>query len=99
MRKHLRPFMLYLSFNLEQLERVEEGLDNMNSEMKQAEKHITGMEKWCGICVCPWNRLDIFFVHSGMNFLLLLFLTHFPFELLNQIEIIHLINCFQIFLR
>jgi len=40
----------------EQLERVEEGLDNMNSEMKQAEKHITGMEKWCGICVCPWNR-------------------------------------------
>ncbi len=28
----------------------------MHSEMKVAEKHLTGMEKWCGICVCPWNR-------------------------------------------
>ena len=28
----------------------------MNAEMKEAEKHITGMEKWCGLCVCPWNR-------------------------------------------
>jgi len=40
----------------EQLNRVEEGLDGMHSEMKTAEKHITGMEKWCGLCVCPWNR-------------------------------------------
>ena len=44
---------------LEQLNRVEEGLDGMHSEMKTAEKHITGMEKWCGLCVCPWNRLEI----------------------------------------
>ena len=28
----------------------------MNAEMKQAEKHLTGMEKWCGLCVCPWNK-------------------------------------------
>ncbi len=28
----------------------------MNAEMKQAEKAITGMEKWCGICVCPWKK-------------------------------------------
>lgn len=40
----------------EQLHRIEEGMDNMNSEMKAAEKHLTGMEKWCGLCVCPWNR-------------------------------------------
>ena len=38
------------------MERVEQGLDNMNAEMKEAEKHLTGMEKWCGLCVCPWNR-------------------------------------------
>lgn len=31
-------------------------MDGINAEMKQAEKHITGMEKWCGLCVCPWNR-------------------------------------------
>merc|ERR1719458_2062829 len=31
-------------------------MDKINAEMKEANKHITGMEKWCGICVCPWNR-------------------------------------------
>jgi len=40
----------------EQLNRIEGGLDNINAEMKVAEKHLTGMEKWCGLCVCPWNR-------------------------------------------
>jgi synaptosomal-associated protein 25 len=43
----------------EQLNRIEGGLDNINAEMKQAEKHLTGMEKWCGLCVCPWNRYRI----------------------------------------
>jgi len=40
----------------EQLDRVEAGLDNINAEMKQAEKHLTGMEKWCGLCILPWKR-------------------------------------------
>jgi len=40
----------------EQLERVESNMDKINAEMKEANKHITGMEKWCGLCVCPWNR-------------------------------------------
>ena len=40
----------------EQLNRIENGMETMNSEMKEAEKLITGMEKWCGLCVCPWNR-------------------------------------------
>ena len=31
-------------------------MDDMNAEMKVAEKHLTGMEKWCGLCVCPWNK-------------------------------------------
>ena len=39
----------------EQLARVEGDMDEINAEMKEAEKHITGMEKWCGLCVCPWN--------------------------------------------
>ena len=58
--KHYFPFFWFFPYfeplNLEQLERVEEGLDGMHSEMKTAEKHLTGMEKWCGLCVCPWNR-------------------------------------------
>jgi len=40
----------------EQLNRVEAGLDNINADMKEAEKHLTGMEKWCGLCLMPWNR-------------------------------------------
>jgi len=40
----------------EQLNRIEGGLDNINADMKEAEKHITGMEKWCGLCVVPWYR-------------------------------------------
>jgi synaptosomal-associated protein 25 len=44
----------------EQLNRIEGGLDNINAEMKEADKHLTGMEKWCGLCVCPWNRWALF---------------------------------------
>jgi len=40
----------------EQLNRIESGLDNINADMKEAEKHLTGMEKWCGLCIMPWNR-------------------------------------------
>eukprot|EP00088_Acartia_fossae_P062191 TRINITY_DN74954_c0_g1_i1.p1 TRINITY_DN74954_c0_g1~~TRINITY_DN74954_c0_g1_i1.p1 ORF type:complete len:171 (+),score=57.03 TRINITY_DN74954_c0_g1_i1:40-513(+) len=40
----------------EALNRIEKGLDNINADMKEAEKHITGMEKWCGLCLMPWNR-------------------------------------------
>lgn len=40
----------------EQLDRVEGNLDGIHAEMKEAEKHLHGMEKWCGLCVCPWSR-------------------------------------------
>ena len=40
----------------EQLNRIEKGLDDINADMKEAEKHITQMEKWCGLCLMPWNR-------------------------------------------
>eukprot|EP00095_Tigriopus_kingsejongensis_P011120 maker-scaffold645_size120276-snap-gene-0.29 protein:Tk11120 transcript:maker-scaffold645_size120276-snap-gene-0.29-mRNA-1 annotation:"synaptosomal-associated protein 25" len=39
----------------EQLNRVEEGMDNMNAEMKEAEKHLTGMEKLFGCFTLPWK--------------------------------------------
>lgn len=42
----------------EQLSRIENDMETMNAEMKEAEKHLTGMEKWCGLCVCPWNRFE-----------------------------------------
>merc|ERR1712032_516548 len=40
----------------EQLNRIEKGLDDINADMKQAEQHITQMEKFCGLCLMPWNR-------------------------------------------
>ncbi|KAF7638428.1 Synaptosomal-associated protein [Meloidogyne graminicola] len=37
----------------EQLERVEQNLDTINQDMKEAEEHLKGMEKCCGLCVLP----------------------------------------------
>uniref|UniRef100_A0A3Q3D5Z3 Zgc:101731 n=1 Tax=Hippocampus comes TaxID=109280 RepID=A0A3Q3D5Z3_HIPCM len=33
-----------------QLERIEEGLDQINSDMKEAEKNLTDLGKCCGLC-------------------------------------------------
>ena len=36
----------------EQLDRVEENLDQINVDMREAERNLTGLEKFCGLCVC-----------------------------------------------
>ncbi|XP_024300360.1 synaptosomal-associated protein 25 isoform X1 [Oncorhynchus tshawytscha] len=36
----------------EQLERIEEGLDQINSDMKEAEKNLTDLGQCCGLCSC-----------------------------------------------
>ncbi|KAJ8340936.1 hypothetical protein SKAU_G00332270 [Synaphobranchus kaupii] len=41
----------------EQLKHVEEGMDQINEDMKQAEKNLTDLSKCCGICVCPCDRV------------------------------------------
>jgi len=40
----------------EQLDRVEEDMDKINTDMKEAEKALTGMEQCCGLCTCPCNK-------------------------------------------
>ncbi|XP_023245246.1 synaptosomal-associated protein 25 isoform X4 [Copidosoma floridanum] len=40
----------------EQLDRIEEGMDQINADMREAEKNLTGMEKCCGLCVLPCNN-------------------------------------------
>ncbi|KAL8169476.1 UNVERIFIED_CONTAM: Synaptosomal-associated protein 23 [Gekko kuhli] len=40
----------------EQLTRIEEGMDQINKDMREAEKNLTELNKCCGLCVCPWNR-------------------------------------------
>lgn len=45
-----------LSEQGEQLRRIDQGMDKINRDTKQAEKHLSSMEKCCGLCVCPWRR-------------------------------------------
>ncbi|XP_059807336.1 synaptosomal-associated protein 25-like isoform X2 [Hemitrygon akajei] len=44
----------------EQLDRVEEGMDQINQDMKEAEKNLSDMAKCCGLCVCPCAKLKNF---------------------------------------
>ena len=50
--------MIFYSLNIEQLDRIEEGMDQINADMREAEKNLSGMEKCCGICVLPCNKYD-----------------------------------------
>eukprot|EP00079_Xenopus_tropicalis_P037857 XP_017951628.1 PREDICTED: synaptosomal-associated protein 23 isoform X1 [Xenopus tropicalis] len=41
----------------EQLNRIEEGMDQINKDMREAEKNLTELNKCCGLCVCPGKRI------------------------------------------
>lgn len=49
----LRFFFVFFYVYIEQLDRVEEGMDQINADMREAEKNLSGMEKCCGLCVLP----------------------------------------------
>ncbi|XP_028393129.1 synaptosomal-associated protein 25-like [Dendronephthya gigantea] len=44
----------------EQLDRIEENLDEINVDMREAERNLTNLEKCCGLCVCPGRRAASF---------------------------------------
>ncbi|KAK0182803.1 hypothetical protein PV327_000901 [Microctonus hyperodae] len=48
--------LMMLDHQGEQLDRIEEGMDQINADMKEAEKNLTGMEKCCGLCVLPCQK-------------------------------------------
>ena len=50
----------------EQLNRIEEGMDQINKDMREAEKNLTELNKCCGLCVCPCNRMKNF--ESGKTY-------------------------------
>lgn len=50
----------------EQLNRIEEGMDQINKDMREAEKNLTELNKCCGLCVCPGKRPKDF--ESGENY-------------------------------
>uniref|UniRef100_A0A3B4ACV9 Synaptosomal-associated protein n=1 Tax=Periophthalmus magnuspinnatus TaxID=409849 RepID=A0A3B4ACV9_9GOBI len=37
---------------------VEEGMDQINHDMRTAEKNLTDLSKCCGLCVCPCDRVS-----------------------------------------
>ncbi|XP_069500403.1 synaptosomal-associated protein 25-like isoform X4 [Ambystoma mexicanum] len=41
----------------EQLDRIDEGLEQINQDMKEAEKNLTDMAKCCGLCICPCDKV------------------------------------------
>lgn len=41
----------------EQLNRIEDGMDQINNDMRDAEAQLNNLDKCCGCCVCPWNRI------------------------------------------
>ena len=47
---------IHTLYDLEQLDRIEEGMDQINQDMRDAEKNLEGLEKCCGLCVLPWKR-------------------------------------------
>ena len=49
-------FILSCGLCAEQLDRIEEGMDQINQDMRDAEKNLEGLEKCCGLCVLPWKR-------------------------------------------
>ncbi|XP_040602040.1 synaptosomal-associated protein 23 isoform X1 [Mesocricetus auratus] len=55
----------------EQLNRIEEGMDQINKDMREAEKTLTELNKCCGLCVCPCNSFSdggCFFGTRAKNF-------------------------------
>ncbi|XP_030633338.1 synaptosomal-associated protein 25 [Chanos chanos] len=44
----------------EQLDRIEEGMEQISQDMKEAEKNLTDMAKCCGLCVWPCTKLKDF---------------------------------------
>nr|XP_012803862.2 synaptosomal-associated protein 23-like isoform X2 [Jaculus jaculus] len=42
----------------EQLNCIEEGMDQINKDMREAEKTLTELNKYCGLCICPCNRTN-----------------------------------------
>ena len=32
-------------------------MNTINKDMRDAEKNLAGLEKCCGLCACPWQKV------------------------------------------
>ncbi|XP_069064857.1 synaptosomal-associated protein 23 [Pleurodeles waltl] len=44
----------------EKLKNIEAGMDQINQDMREAEKNLTELNKCCGLCICPGKRAKNF---------------------------------------
>ena len=49
-----------------QLDNTEKNLDEINADLKKADKHLTGMERWfcSGLFSCPFNKYNEYVCNS-----------------------------------
>ncbi|KAI3386612.1 hypothetical protein SNEBB_008745 [Seison nebaliae] len=40
----------------DQLDHINVNMDQINTDMRDAEKNLEGLEKCCGLCVLPWKK-------------------------------------------
>ena len=33
-------------------------MNTINKDMRDAEKNLAGLEKCCGLCACPWQKVS-----------------------------------------
>ena len=89
----------------QQLDRVEGNLNTINAEMKQAEKTLSKMEKWCGLFTCPWNRYlsslsdtdNVLYTQKKLAVKALLITCTCP--CLNMLLHLHALTCFDLFCK
>jgi len=48
--------MFTLADQKDKLNKIEEGLDNIDNKLDDAEEGLDELDKCCGLCICPWNR-------------------------------------------
>ncbi|XP_047248924.1 synaptosomal-associated protein 23-like isoform X3 [Girardinichthys multiradiatus] len=51
--------MEMLDHQREQVKNVDRDMDQINQDMREAEKNLTDLSKCCGLCVCPCDRLSL----------------------------------------
>ncbi|XP_061896943.1 synaptosomal-associated protein 23-like isoform X1 [Entelurus aequoreus] len=49
--------MVMLDQQGEQLSRVEDGMEQINQDMRLAEKNLSDLSKCCGLCICPCSKV------------------------------------------
>ncbi|XP_008400213.1 synaptosomal-associated protein 25-like [Poecilia reticulata] len=52
--------VVMLDEQAEQLERIEEGMESINRDMREAEKNLTDMAQCCGLCIWPFRKPKTF---------------------------------------